>query len=107
MGHDCRFDIGLVDTGKPALGAAEIGPGKYNASAYDTDARRELPPCNQQEGTKEIGSGEKPKSENAKRRRPRHQNINQYQSTEKIAGLHSPFLLIRLVHFHAAIWHNL
>lgn len=39
------------------------------------------------------------------RRRRRHQILNR-QHTRK-SGLHGPFLLTRLVHFHAAIWHIL
>src|ERR1700730_15573042 len=45
-----------------------------------------------------------PKSKNTKRRRSRRQSLNQYKNN---TGLQSPFLLTRLVHFLAAIWHNL
>src|ERR1700730_2293099 len=54
------------------------------------DERRKLSARHQQEGTAAIGSGAKPKPENAKRRRPRHQNINRHGST-KINRASQPF----------------
>src|ERR1700720_69622 len=56
------------------------------------DERRKLPARHQQEGTAAIGSGAKPKPENAKRRRPRHRNINRHGST-KINRASQPFSL--------------
>ena len=37
----------------------------------------------------------------------RFQEKADHSRARRKPGLHSPFLLIRLVHFHAAIWHNL
>src|ERR1700730_1670954 len=56
------------------------------------DERRKLTTRHQQEATPAIGSGAKPKPENAKRRRPRHQNINRHGST-KINRASQPFSL--------------
>src|SRR5438270_7792138 len=65
----------------------------YPSCPHSGDEWGKLPPRHQQEGAAAIDSGEKPKSENAKRRRSHHQNINQYQSTEKNAGASQPFSL--------------
>jgi hypothetical protein len=36
---------------------------------------------------------------------PKYKSV--LKARKRTPGLHSPFLLTRLVHFHAAIWHNL
>ena len=59
------------------------------------------------EGAAATRSGAERKRENTQRRRRYHRNLNRHRASNNKPGLRSPFLLTRLVHFHAAIWHIL
>src|SRR6202007_2896488 len=73
---------------------------------HSGDERRELPPHTEQESTAAFRSGAKPNS-----KAPIEGDLPpKYESTWKHKNksrLQSPFLLTRLVHFHAALCHNL